>query len=391
MKTALRQWPVRRDHQRGFSLVELMVALTVGLILLGAVLAIFIANRGIYSSNKAVAQIQEDGRFALSFLQNDVRMAGYMGCAQDTQLNSILNVAANDYIYDFSEGITGYEATNTGTGATYVLPATLAVATPSSFDAEADPYVPALSGSEVPFTVTGVGEPLQGSDLLVLRYADSTPANVTQVPSSQSANFKFSVSTLPGFIQPGQIGIITDCVKATVFQVTNTNGYVVVHNSGTGTPGNSTHVLGPQYGPGAELVVPDMMIYYIGLGVDGQPALFKADLNTISSPGTLTLTPEELVANVENMQILYGVDTTGSGTPNAYVTANQVAGWSGNHSQGEVVSVSIALLLQSNTGEAQIPPTPQSFDMLGLTVQAPRDTRLRRVFTTSIGLRNRLP
>ncbi len=385
MKIASPQRPIRHDRQQGFSLVELMVAVTVGLILLGAVLAVFIANRGIYSSNKAVAQIQEDGRFALSFLQHDVRMAGYMGCAEDTQLNSILNVATNDYIYDFAEGITGYEATNTGPSATYVLPATLAAATTGSFDAESDPNVPALSSSEVPFTTNGVGEPLQGSDFLVLRYADSTPENVTQVPSTQAANFKFYVSTPLSFVQPGQIGIITDCVKATLFQITNTNGYTVVHNSGAGTPGNTTHVLGPQYGPGAELVVPDMMIYYIGLGVDGQPALFRADLSTISSPGTLTLTPEELVANVENMQILYGEDTTGNGTPNVYVTADQVTDWT------KVLSASIALLLQSNAGEAQIPPTPQTFDLLGLTVQVPRDTRLRRVFTTSIALRNRLP
>jgi len=387
MKNLSAQPAIRHRQQRGFSLLELMVALTVGLILTGAVLAVFIANRGLYSSNKAVAQIQENGRFALSFFEKDVRMAGYMGCAADTQLNSILAVGANNYIYDFNEGITGYQTTSTNSG-TYVIPTSLPVATTGSFDAESDPNVPALSSSEVPFTVTGTGQPLQGSDMLVLRYATASPVNVSTVPSSQSANFHVT-GPLPAFIQQGQIAIITDCVKATAFQITNnpqTSGLVVVHDSGgNASPGNSTPALGPGYGPGAVMVVPDTMIYYIGQGVDGQPALFKADLNTVNSPTTLTLTPEELVSNVENMQILYGVDTTGTQTPTVYLTADKVTNWT------KVLSVSIALLLQSNTGEATLPTTPQVIDMLGLHVQAPLDTRLRRVFTTSVGLRNRLP
>lgn len=377
----------RRSRQQGLTLVELMVALTVGLILVGAVIAVFIANSGLYSTNKAVAQIQENGRFALSFLDKDVRMAGYMGCANDTQVYSILNAPANNYIYDFSQGLTGYEATGTETG-TYVLPTLLNVATPNSFNANADPNAPLLSSSEVPFSTPPsppTGEPLQGSDMLVIRYATSAPANVIQVPAQSSADFH--VSNLPAFIQAGQIAVITDCVKATVFQITNVQaGPAIVHNAGNVvSPGNFTDILGPLYGPGAVMVVPDVMVYYIGEGVNGQPALFKADLNTINAPGALVLQREELVPDAVNMQILYGVDTNNSQTANTYVTADQVQNWN------DVVSVSIALLMESSVGEVPIPPTAPTFDMLGLTVQAPRDTRLRRLFTTTIGLRNRLP
>lgn len=380
---------VHRCRQRGLTLVELMVALTVGLILVGAVIAVFIANNGLYSTNKAVAQIQENGRFALSFLDDDIRMAGYMGCSSDAHTYNILNNSGNSYIYDFNQGLTGYEATGTETGSLtlpeYSLTPTPAAATTGQFNTNPDPQAPPLSSTGVPFSIAGVGEPLPGNDMLIVRYANSLPLIVTAWPSIPSANFK--VANLPSYIQAGQIAVITDCTKATVFQITNVQtGNAIVHNSGNVvSPGNSVGSIIPGYQVGAQMEVPDAMVYYIGLGTNGQPALFKADLNTINAPGVLTLQPEELVPDVENMQILYGVDTNNTATASTYVTADQVANWQ------NVVSVSIAMLMESSPGEVPIPPTAQSFDMLGLTVTAPPDTRLRRLFTTTIGLRNRLP
>jgi hypothetical protein len=91
---------------------------------------------------------------------------------------------------------------------------------------------------------------------------------------------------------------------------------------------------------------------------------------------------------VENMQILYGVDTTGSQTPSEYDTAAVVdaaGAWP------SVVSVRIALLLRSDMGAVTLPAAASTYNLLSTTIAAPLDTRLRQFFVTTIGLRNTLP
>ncbi|MDE2459921.1 MAG: prepilin-type N-terminal cleavage/methylation domain-containing protein, partial [Gammaproteobacteria bacterium] len=70
---------MRHYQQSGLSLIELMIAMAVGLILLAGVLSIFISSRQGYSTNSAVATVQENGRFALDFIRDATRQAGYMG------------------------------------------------------------------------------------------------------------------------------------------------------------------------------------------------------------------------------------------------------------------------------------------------------------------------
>ena len=68
---------------RGLSLVELMVALAIGLLLLLGLVEIFGASRAAFSSAEGSARIQENSRFALEFLRRDARMAGHMGCLNE--------------------------------------------------------------------------------------------------------------------------------------------------------------------------------------------------------------------------------------------------------------------------------------------------------------------
>ncbi len=75
---------------RGFSLVELMIALLIGLVIAIGVVQIFSATRATYQLDESLARAQENGRFALEFLSQDVRHAGYAGCNRDasTHLNN---------------------------------------------------------------------------------------------------------------------------------------------------------------------------------------------------------------------------------------------------------------------------------------------------------------
>lgn len=78
-----------RKLSRGFGLVEIMVALVLGLVVSLGIIQIFTAARGTYVSQNASARMQEDARFVLSKLLQELRLAGMYGCLQfDTALAS---------------------------------------------------------------------------------------------------------------------------------------------------------------------------------------------------------------------------------------------------------------------------------------------------------------
>lgn len=69
-----------RKTGRGFGLIELMIALVLGLLVVAGVIQIFSAARGTYSSQNSSARLQEDARFVLSKMIQEVRMVGMFGC-----------------------------------------------------------------------------------------------------------------------------------------------------------------------------------------------------------------------------------------------------------------------------------------------------------------------
>lgn len=66
-----------QESQHGFSLVELMVALTISLILLAGILQILLGNKQSFKVQQATAELQENARLASFILDNVVAHAGY--------------------------------------------------------------------------------------------------------------------------------------------------------------------------------------------------------------------------------------------------------------------------------------------------------------------------
>ncbi len=137
---------------------------------------------------------------------------------------------------------------------------------------------------------------------------------------------------------------------------------------------------------------------------NGQPALYRVTLPTptVGSPAPTTVVAATtainsavaaaddnavLIEGIENIQILYGVDTdvidtADYGTPNYYVAAETVG-----LDMDRVVSVRISLLVHSIDNGLTSALSPYVFNGVSTT---PTDRRLRRVFTSTIVLRNRL-
>jgi type IV pilus assembly protein PilW len=373
-------------QETGLSLIELMIAMVVGLVLLAGVLSIFISSRSGYGANNATAQVQEDGRFALDFMRNNARMTSYMGCATTARSNSILNPVGQ--LYNFLLPVYGYEYNGTD-------PATATSASPYVINSETPAGVALDNGSWTPVgdSTTDVTpadsapgaeltNAVPGSDALVLFSASGDPVYL----SAPTAGGTIDVSSSTG-LAAGQVAVISDCVKSTAFQVgtsdNNTPGVLTIGSISPG-PGNYQNNFSVGYQAGSQVLAANVIVYYVGQDQDNSPALFETQS---LSDGSMAK-PQVIVPGVENMQILYGVDTTGGSTlstPNQYLTAAQV---DATNNWANVLSLQLGLLVRSDTGAMPLPATAQTFDVLNTYITAPRDTRLRHVFTTTIYLRN---
>lgn len=359
-----------RYRQTGLSLIELMIAMVVGLILIAGVLSIFITSRQGYGTNSAVATVQENGRFALDFIRNDARMSGYMGCTTTARTNTILNPVGQ--LYNFLLPIYGFEYNGTDPStATSAAPFVITNETPTAIALGGGQWTP-VADATLPLNA------IPGSDALVLYTAVGGPVYVT----APTAGGLITVNNSAPFFAD-QLAVITDCLRSTVFQISTVSPTTLTVGSGSPPgPGNSQTFFSVGYGVGAQVLSADAIIYYIGQGADRLPALYRVDVLPNGSLGT----PEEMVPGVENMQVLYGVDTTGVlGTPNAYLDAAEVdaAGF-----WPDVLSVQVGLLVESGLQAVTQPTAAQSFNILDSYIQVPLDTRLRHVFTATIYLRN---
>lgn len=124
---------------------------------------------------------------------------------------------------------------------------------------------------------------------------------------------------------------------------------------------------------------PAISIDTLSINTDAQ-GIVNLYCQVVTPAGTAAQTPQPILENVEDMQILYG-ERKGSNLSDLayYVPAANVQNWD------NVFSARISLVLR--TAENNLVESPQSYTINGITV-TPTDRRLRRVFTTTVALRN---
>jgi len=402
-------------NSRGFSLVELMIAIVLGLLVTDAMVAMFVSVRSASRTTEGVAGLSDSGRYALDTVEQVVRGAGNLACnstapvsAAGVTLARVLNnlgAGASPLISNYDQPLSGYEATGSAPGATLTVygdPA--AQPTPGAGDWLS---TAALGGSldevlvapPVPSgQVAPTGTPIAGSDMLVVHetlpgvrpgYALADATGATSFPISSSGTT---------FTGADQIAAISNCAQAEVFQLGGFNAATgTVDLTGASGPGNLGGSLAPGllFPIGAQVDPVDVTVFYVGIGADGDGALFKYDGNG-GVLGSALATNQELVPDVENMQILYGVEDAASSTTQSaaqYVTADQVAAKSFTGDFNGVISVKIALLVASPPGAvpkgAAVAAGPS---LLGTnwTLSA-ADNRIRKVYEQTMFLRNMSP
>lgn len=305
---------IKFSQIKGFTVVELMVAVTISLLLLAGVVQIFVGTKQSFRSQEGLSRLQENARFAIDIMAGELRMAGYMGCASNNlTINNLLN--DTPYEYDITNPLQGYEATGAGA------------------------WTPALG--ELPAVVSAAV--VSGTDVLVTRQMNEDDSiQLAEPMPDSSAVVKVTIQAEYPF-DDDDIILISDCQKASLFQVTNLTAAsgTVVHNTGTGDPGNAVKNLtddGSTYDSTAYVFTVETNIFYVAPGT-GENNQGDNPLSLWRKVGENA--PEEMIEGVEDMQILYGEDLDDDALPNRYVAADDVTDFA------EVVTIRIDLILNS--------------------------------------------
>jgi type IV pilus assembly protein PilW len=305
----------RSGHgSRGVSLIELMVALTIGLVILAGTLAMYMKARDIYSSNDTVSRLQENARYAMNLIESDVRMANYWGL-----------MSRSLFIENSSCTPSPTDVAVAGTcGATVACPDGT-TGTDWSFDA--DNYIDGLNdvvanaalksaGNTLACSAKdgsgGNGQTIAGTDVLVIRRASSDLLAPGATPAAKTAYIASTRTT------------------ATIFAGAVPTAY---SSLGAVTP--------PRY----EVRPFVTSVYYISkdsIGNPDFPALRRKQLTAgATSP---QLTDQEMLPGIEDLQLLFGWDTTGSDArADVYLPPET------KPSTGSIVAVQVCMVVRSET------------------------------------------
>ncbi len=353
---------MNNEHsQYGFSLVELMVAILLGLLISYTVLQIYLAQTQIYKTSNSQGLILNTENAITNLVSPVIRDAGFVGCSTVSTAISNLNAGGSDPLGSFNTTpsmVRGYN----GSGASF----TIAQSNPAN-DTTATHWNPTLAAGLV-------GQVQQGNDVLVVLGADpnSQPSAITAIDAS-SNNFTIQSNAHSNAIAGGY-GAISDCVKSMIFQVSSVGSSVITHNAGMGTLQNTTSTFPISFQIGSQFIPLQQTAFFVGQGQGGQSSLMRGILN--GSAWTI----EPIVPGVEFMKVQYGIGTNGAVT--RYVSANTVTDWS------EIYAIRIGFLIAGQLASGSL--TQQQYTVLDTVVNAPADNRLRHVFELTIQLRNAL-
>jgi len=300
--------PMRqRAALRGFSLVELMVSMVIGLVIIGAALSTYLGNRGGARQTAALAQVTDDATTAFGILRSQIAMAGY---SQPTSVNTTTGTMERRLNGITILGCEGGFAANAIT--------TSAVASVTCVTAPRG-----TSNATTP-------------DALLVRYE----ADMTNTPIvKNSANTP----------RP------SDCQGTSIADDSTLNAAIADNR----------------------------------FRVDTSSAELECSGSGLSSQGG-TRQADPLVQNIVDMQLTYGMSSTGTGVVDRYVKANDVGlpGTSGYDTAWQkVVAVRVCLLVRSTDAVLDTPTAFRGCD--GSVITRSNDRRMYRAFTSTIVLNNR--
>lgn len=349
---------------RGFSLVELMISLLLGLLVVGAAGSVFIANKRVYAASETLNRVQENSRVSFEMMSRDVREAAGSPCGNSSKVVNIVQGSSTNWWSMFGDGLRGYDGGSAaGSGSA--------------------PVAGAVVGTDA---LDLFGGSTTGGDYVI---TDS------RTPSAELGIRSATDPTLGG-LADGDIAIACNTKFTIVFQITAVSGssLKVQHNGGNGSPGNCgqdfqydtpTNCNGASGGNTYCFTTPTSSCdkfdnipavltklggirWYVGSNGRGSRSLYRAMFDSKATGAVPTiLSTEEVAEGVSDLQLQYrSVGST------AFVGAPAVANWKA------VNAVQLRVVTEGVAGA-----------ITGQGLKGTDNKALSREFTHVVALRNR--
>lgn len=269
-----------RARQRGLSLIELMIALLLGMLVVGAAIGIFLTNKKTYTATESLGRVQENVRTAFELMAHDVREAAGNPCVNNLPIVNVVNSSSSNWwsnLQNWGDATRGYN-------------------TSEEFP-------------DAPFG-TAAGSRVDGTAALQLLAGDD---NVTTIKSHNAGSAQFVVNTTSPGYAAGDLILACNSSQASLFQAGSVSGDTIGYAAG-GSPGNCTTGLGLPFTCGAgtsyEYASPTSVMvrvhpvrWYIGNNARGGKSLYQTRLQY--SGGVMGTVNEEVAEGVTGLQVSY--------------------------------------------------------------------------------------
>ena len=356
----------------GFSLVELLLALGLGLVVVAGIVQLFVGNSRTSAIVGGQARLQENARFAFDFISRAARRAGYLGCGPepDNIVKGLLGAWNLVPEYNITRIVEGLEGNSDGTWT---------------------PKLTSLPGgvpgnvNDDPAGAIAMAAIAPGTDVLIFRNIQQPGQRLVRVLQPDGDPLVVAPGGNPGF-GAGDIVMVADCQQGAVFRVTRVddaggNTATLRHATGTGFFDNGAVIdsptgsipftlsfLGQSYGAEATVGAVESTYFFIAPSIhaNNQGNITLALWQKVGRRG-----PVELIQGVDDLEVLYGIDTTlndGISNPNQYVSFDRVPG-----DVGQIVTIRASITVNS------------------VDVVTEDGNRLQRTFSKTILVRNSDP
>lgn len=321
-------------NSRGFTLVEWLVAMLLGLFLLAGVFTVFVMSRSSSEDAFDQSELQENGRLAIRLISQDIKWAGFFGAytGQSTQVGSSLSLSTGSTILSASDCL---DERSVGS-------------LPSPLGPIRGLWVSRVSASKglSGFTCIDANDRVANSDVI-------------------------SIKRLVGRPIPASEGLDTN----RFYMATNSQEARVIKGSETR----------PLFGANNESQIWEYQhyIYYLSQE-DGIPVLRKRYL-TVN--GGSALIGGAMAEGVEHMVLMYGVDDSllPDGRIDRYMSTDQMTTQRWN--EGRVLGARLFLLIRA-ARESSRYKNNNSYQLGNITVNGGGDGYRRLLLESSIALRN---
>jgi type IV pilus assembly protein PilW len=292
-------------NQRGFTLIEVMISLVIGLFILSGVMFTYLSMKITTKSTLEIGELQESGRIAMEILKDDIELAGFWGTYYGDTLSTNVSIPA----------LPTTDCENGANSGSF----------PNNPDVNFIFIQSAKATQKKMFNC--IGDALIGSDILQIKRLSGRSITIDE---SKADKYYFVSTYVNGDITPG----------------TSVNIAPLADNASLwGYKHHTYYIASETYSQGSKSI--------------NVPTLKRMTLSTSG------LTEETIMEGVENIRFLYGVDINGDNRVDTYRNEAQMQANAWDTSMAPILTVQVFLLIRSLEQDFSTPAVNKTFVLGG--------------------------